>query len=853
MCAFYSDDEYEHLGRSEMTARPASSLGLWPLPPGSLASSEGIFRPNAPDHVPYFSESCLNSGETTSLTSFEETQDSINIHPNHGPIAPQPDDGLLEGIDGKYVPLEGGIPQNLDDLPISRETSFGQPSDSSLATQPHIPRPLLGVPDSIDSMPIVPQSLQHAMHQVITTVSQVSNNACNLEQLSKGIESLDIIKNFFNTKSMPPPPSTTASREPGKQETHKCPLCPSTSGYTFGSFKRHLDIHGIRECEYRCPQAGCDKKSHRRDRARSHYQSHGHYMSPAEVPLTRVHFPFPSHCPVCLDKMSSWGAFWKHIRGHSTIRRGSGGPSISADSNHRDSDISGNGGSADCPGRGSSAAGPSSLPGQHNQTGNHLYPNSHSFGNPMWLQNNTRPSYSVRDDQLSVDHRDESNFVTGDHFAAPFNSRRSFSAGVNQQSNESLQDPGSSQAADQSTKRKRSSKEKQPKDQKPSSSRKCTRCNHDIAKCKQCCQLMDPIRGCHKCSEDSAGGIQIQAPSQVPGHSPQAQAPTFIELDPNYYDSTPVSSFGQGQDTQMLQYLFNPGMQYHEYQTQMQSFPSERDSFDSNSHFQDPLIRVAMIVQEHAPLRDLSSKVQEPSVFDCDSKLLRKIGLDSFIGPLSKIQHEGAISEAPSGPRSASLSDIVPKIREPPAAHKSPEPSLQCNCPCVRLAPVQYQAHAGAKLSPLERVEMTFKMSPESPQASHSLRTRVQVFVRLFRIRSKVAEMRSKKTKRRLSIQSRAASDDGYNAGSDTDSAYDISPTPVSGSQTAPLIQCGEEVQDWSFSVDIGWIIASLSQWARGIDANMCADIFDSDPGCILDFVSLYIMYKFMYKFKMSW
>jgi hypothetical protein len=113
--------------------------------------------------------------------------------------------------------------------------------------------------------------------------------------------------------------------------------------------------------------------------------------------------------------------------------------------------------------------------------------------------------------------------------------------------------------------------------------------------------------------------------------------------------------------------------------------------------------------------------------------------------------------------------------------------------------------------------------------------------------------MRSRKTKRRLSIQSSAASDDGYNAGSDTDSAYDISPTPVSGSQSAPLIQCEEEVQDWSFSVDIGWIIASLSQWARGIDANMCADIFDSDPGCILDFVSLYIMYKFMYKFKMSW
>jgi hypothetical protein len=180
-------------------------------------------------------------------------------------------------------------------------------------------------------------------------ISRAFREPGGLLAVSKGIESLEGIE------SIPPlPPSTTASRE-----THKCPLCPSTSGYKFGSFKRHLDKHGIRECEYRCPHAGCDKKSHRRDRAQSHYQSHGHYMSLAEVPLTRVHLPFPSHCPVCLDKMSSWGAFWKHIKGHSIIRRGSGNLSISADSNLQDSDISGKGGSAN---------GPSSLSGQHHSS-----------------------------------------------------------------------------------------------------------------------------------------------------------------------------------------------------------------------------------------------------------------------------------------------------------------------------------------------------------------------------------------------------------------------------------------------------------------------------------------------------
>jgi hypothetical protein len=122
------------------------------------------------------------------------------------------------------------------------------------------------------------------------------------------------------------------------------------------------------------------------------------------------------------------------------------------------------------------------------------------------------------------------------------------------------------------------------------------------------------------------------------------------------------------------------------------------------------------------------------------------------------------------------------------------------------------------------------------------------VVVRLFRLRAKVAETRSKKTKRRLSTQPGTASDDGYEASSDTDSdsTHDGSPQLAAGSDTASLIQWGEEMQEWSFSVDVGWIIGKLSLWASGMDANMCSEMFYSDPGWILDFVSLYIMHRFM-------
>ncbi|KAJ5306308.1 hypothetical protein N7508_005323 [Penicillium antarcticum] len=857
MCPSYSDEEYEHMEMSEMTARPISSRSLLPPRPGSLTSSEEFYRPNPQDYVPYFAESGVNSRGTTSRTSIEDTW--INTHPNYVPIAPEPDHGVLEGIDIKYNPLEGDIPpQDLDDdLGIGAETNLGQPLDSFLPAQQPVPRQMLGMPDSVESMPLVPQPLQHAVHQVVISLNQVLGSAYNLDQISLGLEGLDVIKNFFETKIMPPPPpSTTPSRTPDR---HKCPLCQpkpglSKQGFAFGSFKRHLALHGIGQCGYPCPDPDCKKISRRRDRAQTHYQqSHGHYGKPADTPLTPVNFPFPSQCPVCHEKMSSWDAFWKHFKGHSIVRHGSAGPSTSGDSNRRDSDGNRNGGNANGPSH-SSAAGPSNYLRQQPQSGNYLHPTSYP-GNSMWPHDSTRQSHSVRRDQLSDESHYEGNPFTENPSAAPFNPGRPFSADLIRPSNGSpyFQSPGSSQA-DQSTKRKR--KDKQPMNHDSSSPRKCKRCDHDLAKCTQCCYLVEPIRGCHKCSGDSAGCIPVPAPSPVPSHNIQGQSCTVIELDQNYYNynsDLSFPNFGQGHEAQFMPYPFDTNMQNPGTQTQMQSFPSELDSFDGGSQSQSPFIGAAMIVPQHTLLRDPGSEVKEPYIFECDSKLLRMIGLDSFIGPLSKVQHESYTSEAPFAPLPTSLSDIVPKTKEPPAARKSPELISQCNCPCARLPLVQYQAHAGAKLSPLERVEMTFKMSPDDPQVSRSLRTRVQVFVKLFRIRSKVAEIRSKKTMRRLSIQPRTASNDGYEAGSDTDSAHEDSPASASDSETVTLIQWGEDVQEWCSSLDVGRIIGNLSQWASGMNTNMRSDIFYSDPAWILDFVSLYIMHEFISNFRMTW
>ncbi|KAJ5966801.1 hypothetical protein N7501_003049 [Penicillium viridicatum] len=160
---------------------------------------------------------------------------------------------------------------------------------------------------------------------------------------------------------------------------------------------------------------------------------------------------------------------------------------------------------------------------------------------------------------------------------------------------------------------------------------------------------------------------------------------------------------------------------------------------------------------------------------------------------------------------------------------------------------VKYEAYASAQMSPNERVEMTFRMSSASCESSHHLRTRVQVSVKLFKLRSSMSKSSTKKKQRNRSIKSETNPE--ADAESDTDSDHKLSPISPSASELAPVLSCTEDIQDWSFEFDPKWALSKLAQWSSGVTADTCSKIFLSDPSHILDLISMY----FMYKFKLCW
>jgi hypothetical protein len=316
----------------------------------------------------------------------------------------------------------------------------------------------------------------------------------------------------------------------------------------------------------------------------------------------------------------------------------------------------------------------------------------------------------------------------------------------------------------------------------------------------------------------------------------------IINLNESYLNPEALANFvtPQNMPTQLPPY-YNPNEVMHFFDPQ--SFDDMTNTFTDDTFPNDPFIRVAMDVVSHPPLRDLSDKIQESPVFESDTKLLRSIGLGTLVGPLSArrqpMQPKAKASRAPApGPYTDLRNNGSPSILE------APHPVSRCQCPCVTVPTVDYEAHASIQLSPDERVEMAFKMTP-AREPSHPLRTRVRVFVKLFRLRASAAQSNTKQQRTR-SISSDATDED---AESDNDPDQELIPTSPSGSEITPPLYWTEDVQDWSFSFDIKWALTKLAQWTSGIDADTCQKLLLSDPGHILDLMSMYIVYKF----KISW
>lgn len=825
----------------------------WPVPPSSFTSSE--------DHA-YYHTATHSSADMTSLTSsevFPYDSEWINAEPiGQMPERPQQYENDLDGIDLRWYQTDENIPQNLAG-DLSSSTITQRPaddirSDSTAYPSGGLDRTAMGIPNST---PLSLQPSEGAMNQAFSTCwALMYNQPCGHDQISQGVQNLEAMIIFLRTKISAPPVPSSESSARGKK-MFRCWQCDpgreKTTFQTFGTFKRHLTGHNILDCEWRCTEPHCSMVFHRRDRMldhllRKHKRSD---LRSADVEATRVRYAPPTNCPFCPDNIPSWHVYFEHIKTHCLISPHSANVSANGDRSHHGDNGGGNG-NGHGHGHGPSSAGPSNLNGesQYSRTNNRTGGPSYSSTNFGGFRSRSNPhpdpiSYSVSDEELNSNRRQSvtdaieqssiDNLLGSSRRPQPRLPR----ASGQPKNPQPPQNPGSSRA-DHSTKRKRSDKQKKPTEEKAPSLNKCRRCDHTIAGCLKCKSVLS----CHRCGDTPRSAIQVGSSSRMPVQALSDSSSTIINLNESYLNPEPSANFVMPQNMPTRLPYYSPNELMHFFN--QPSFENLTNTLMDDSPPYDHVIRVAMDVGSPPPLSDFDDKVQESVIFESDIKILRSIGLSTSIDPLAiKRQTIQPKPKASGGPAPGSYTDLVFRDKGSSPIPESPQPISTCQCPCVTIPTVDYKAHASLKLSDNERVEMTFKMSP-ARESNHPLRTRVRVFVKLFSLRASAAKANTKK-QRTYSITSEPPSDE--DADSDTNSDQELTPTSLSGSELTPLLYRTEDVQDWEFSFDIKSALTKLAQWTSGIDADMCQKLLLSDPGHVLDLMSMYAMYKF----KISW
>ncbi|CAG8922233.1 unnamed protein product [Penicillium salamii] len=878
-----------------------SSFGAQQLYSGSLPSSYEPSNTDPDGYTYVYNSGTQPSTETTSFSSVKQDQEMDSLPPDasYATIRPVRQDDEFDNFNGPAdsFPLLSEIPDNLDGElgiqidPIQAPQTVPFPAFQAVPTvQTTDPatisnRALMGMPSSAHP------SLQHQFPE--NPINQVwrvyfnilSGHPCSHDEIMSAKGGIPALSAFFDSKLPNNPPSSPSESNPGDRGYFKCRLCEAQekklSIGSFGSLKRHWATqHGIFEKSFRCPDQDCRREFERRDKLREHLaMAHAVGANRAFVNNAGRRVNPPSTCPICGDRTQSWDQFWMHTRRHCYVPPAPASASTGDDRSRR----GGNGGG----GNGGNGAGPSHNPSLFARSSNAngqswLYQGSQPSGSRNFLhpgysggyRNNartdTRPNsleHSVSDSQLDFSRRQGLNHAAEDHpmitsFADLCDPDIDMTGGVDQQSGP-IQPPLDSSFLqhDQSgPKPKKLQKGKRPKrpratiepttEHQPPSPRKCTICGHDFERCQQCKHRTEPIRGCHACPNGAGDRIQFQTlPSGPSVQSRQNELSPIGALNEQSLQSFFPEGFvwlTQGPSQEPYPHSNYPT----EYTGQYPGSGYQRRSFDSTgTGYSDDvspggtMIRAAMVAEDHGLVHSLDPKTLQSPTVRKDLRRLYDIGLGSLIKSKSPQGQSKQVMNKASFALSPGLYTGLPLKARGPSMLESPQSVPQCQCPCAILPRITYEARLRAELSPWERVEMTFNMTPASRESNHPLRTRVQVVVRLLRLRASVSKSNAKRKRRKQSIKSEATSED--DAGSETESDHALSPTSPSGSEDVPVVLWTEDVQDWSFSFDLKWAISRFAKWTSGIDADTYLKLFQADPGHILDLVSLYVMYNY--------
>jgi hypothetical protein len=224
--------------------------------------------------------------------------------------------------------------------------------------------------------------------------------------------------------------------------------------------------------------------------------------------------------------------------------------------------------------------------------------------------------------------------------------------------------------------------------------------------------------------------------------------------------------------------------------------------------------------------------------------------------------------------------DFVTQFDSPRSKVAMVNPECQCQCAC--------RAKARAELASGRKVEMKFKLRPVYRGTSH-LRSRVEVVVKLLKLRSSANESKAKRREAKSEIkralkptfddraeeipddrsdildeadavsaldQDQDNTDALFSSSSHSDiqSLVPTSPSssasPEDPSDNTLLSRNGNESDESNdgdiliqFDFDLGAALSKLEKWTGGSSMRVFSDMCISDPGRVFEYLTAYILY----------
>ncbi|KAJ5692348.1 hypothetical protein N7462_001771 [Penicillium macrosclerotiorum] len=739
------------------------------------------------------------------------------------PMLPDHDPAALNFIEQRHD-LAQPIPQHLeDDLAAGHEPDSAQPSPSS---QPFTDqdraatvRPMMGISNHTD-MPARPLPQQRA--EALGHLKQINdgcrfailNTRCGADerdQLRQARQSLtyfsELIDGLIDGSEAPRtgPPSIKSAKSAksagnGHGNAKVLYRCMETGChakfYNRGSFKRHIVDQHHPNSEFHCPKEDCDTVHRRKDKIDYHYRAQ-HKQEPNKKEIERNNHPLPCppHCAICYCLVHTWAGFYNCFMKHCLVNPTESNPSSSRrsslDQNMAAHEETPNGRDDYPP-----AAAPTQDSGLAPSRRKRARGSSPGFsgpgGYPRQPTVRPNPARSVSDNIIDRHPQQQANQPAVAPTHGPPN------AGHHQ----SIQRPPTTVPF---------RTQPQPRQNPPNDAAmgpKCNICSHRFADCRsqECRRTTESVNGCHICYRDSAAILMNQmgsGPSYMTGFplsqdifiDPRDLNNAGLQLDTNFA----VAAMNPAYQTQMPR-MYGQNLSPDDIIHRMQHYPGSNSSSPRSS-----FTAMAVTHIEDSPISEVEMERSSGLGF----KLARPI--EALFSRMSL-----GVPWKPRpfrGLNTLSYPEILTKkVLRPPMLDKTAP--FECQCPCRNPSQDTHSARVRADLAPGRQVDIRLKLSPH--ERGHPFRTRVQVVVKMLRLRSSVAKSADAKAKWKAKLA--------------IEEAFESTLSRSSGQQPDVIDPEEHDDSDTVSVCDSDTMSVACSTWSNESTSTACTELTSDSP-----------------------